>query len=786
MSKRFLIGAVAVIVAGIGLLAFLSWQEKASNQVTTSSKKEMAEAAAALGRTNAPAQAVLVPLDLSQPVRLAIGGLGLADNNQNQQLGDLITAELAGAPGFNLVERQSMDAILRELNLSLSGLVRAKDAVRAGKLLKADWFLLGTEAKLNGTNAIVIRVVDAHTGIMRDAGVVLENKSPDKLAADIAAFVRQSRQNAAQAKSRVYLAVGAFEDLSVNNRLADFPAQLRGYLIAAYQGGSVSLLEREYVDTLLREVRLDLAGLTEDSGAPVAMQSAFWLVTGQYQSYETTNLQVELNLDVQRIFGATKHITLRGLPGEPVGRQIKATIDETMNQNKGVIIPTLMSEVRAQMAIGKDLSQLNSRLGDLDFVWVTENWSLDPKVAAKQKRNLEEAVRAFETVLLLEPTNHEAKMYLARCLRNVTVYRLDEARNCYREIIEEPTQDKWPGLAQQALVDSFSNTSAEEKLRWFSMAVGNNTNPTVLEFYNQQMKLSESEIIIQNGDGPKARELAEARLFEEIAASFSVMQTGNGHGYSDFGMTDYVDTFGTNKSAAGLRLAELYPKMKVEFSELAPQLLDFVISYQTDTNTPLIVELERILDWQIEHPKEVYVSKYFRQESPVYLWSMEKKLYPLAVKAMERERRTDEVSNGEKFGEQDKIALGFAYVGVERWNDALEIFETFSNHPVSMTSDGPWGKAFMPMFPDKMASFCRQKLGMASVQNPLEFSMGIPLFCLCTPSTFITDDSGLWIGIKGQLLNLDFNFKTNLVVNLPMDDSVPITTICLTPSKIWI
>src|ERR1019366_370507 len=109
-------------------------------------------------------------------------------------------------------------------------------------------------------------VVDARTGVMRDAGVFPADRPSTQLAADLAAFLRQCRQNAARPKLRVYLAVGAFEDLSANNRQADFPAQVRGYLTAAYQGSTVTLLEREYVETLLQEVRLDLAGLTEEGG----------------------------------------------------------------------------------------------------------------------------------------------------------------------------------------------------------------------------------------------------------------------------------------------------------------------------------------------------------------------------------------------------------------------------------------------------------------------------------------------------------------------------------------
>ena len=94
-----------------------------------------------------------------------------------------------GAPGLELVDRQSLDVVLHELNMNLSGLVRAGDAVRAGKLLNADWFLLGTGANINGTNFIVVRLVDSHTSIMREAGEFSADGSPSSISSAVATFV---------------------------------------------------------------------------------------------------------------------------------------------------------------------------------------------------------------------------------------------------------------------------------------------------------------------------------------------------------------------------------------------------------------------------------------------------------------------------------------------------------------------------------------------------------------------------------------------------------------------
>jgi hypothetical protein len=232
-----------------------------------------------------PALATPTALDPSSQIRLAIGSLGLPDDAQNRQLGDLVIAKLTSLPGLELVERQALDAVLHEAELSLSGLVRAKDAVRVGKLLRADWFLLGTRSTSHGSNAIVARLVEARTGIMRDVGIFPFEQVTPQLAAQLGDFVRQCREAGTNAKPREYLALGAFQDLSVNNHQADLPTQLRTRLVAAYRGSEITLLEREYVDTLLKEVRLDLAGLTEDAGTnPVPrLQPAFWLVDGHYQ-----------------------------------------------------------------------------------------------------------------------------------------------------------------------------------------------------------------------------------------------------------------------------------------------------------------------------------------------------------------------------------------------------------------------------------------------------------------------------------------------------------------------
>jgi hypothetical protein len=65
--------------------------------------------------------------------------------------------------------------------------------------------------------------------------------------------------------------------------------------------------------------------------------------------------------------------------------------------------------------------------------------------------------------------------------------------------------------------------------------------------------------------------------------------------------------------------------------------------------------------------------------------------------------------------------------------------------------------------------------------------MSTNLLCLCDPGgAFTLGDSGIWIAIGDQLVHLDFELNTNLVVRLPKSVSTPVTSLCLNASNVWI
>jgi hypothetical protein len=348
--------------------------------------------------------------------RLAIGSFGLPSEKLDGDLADLIAVRLSKMPKLDLVERRELDRTFKETTLSLAGLAKAKDAVRVGVMLRADQFLLGTVALINGTNRFIVRLVDARSGAIRAINVFRDSTSLDTLAGEIAGLVSVEMERPSQ-EQRDFLAIGVIQNLGVNNRFRDFPAQMRGS-IAANLSGKVTVLERDVISLLATEVRMNLAGLTESMGTNAPVQFGFWIVDGFYQSYEVATPEVQLKLQVEKVQGGSKSFLLRGEANEYFFAQISETIEQELKQPhaSGVVIasPTRQGEIVALEARGRQLVDYEPR------------WNGDPLIRTLRPRTarnpdkllntVDEATRVYESILLLDPDNVSAKMRLAACL----------------------------------------------------------------------------------------------------------------------------------------------------------------------------------------------------------------------------------------------------------------------------------------------------------------------------------------------------------------------------------
>src|SRR5437016_2318976 len=108
-----------------------------------------------------------------RPVRLALIDFEIAPETEHlrrhgKAIVDLLTSSLSAAPDFEMVDRTAIAQALRESALSLSRMTKPEQTTRVGKFMRADWFLFGSFAAIDGTNFVLAKIVDARSGIMWD------------------------------------------------------------------------------------------------------------------------------------------------------------------------------------------------------------------------------------------------------------------------------------------------------------------------------------------------------------------------------------------------------------------------------------------------------------------------------------------------------------------------------------------------------------------------------------------------------------------------------------------
>src|SRR5436309_3324104 len=141
-------------------------------------------------------------------------------------------------------------------------------------------------------------------------------------------------------------------------------------------------------------------------------------------------------------------------------------------------------------------------------MWISYWRNVSPDEEAHQGRNMEEAMRAFETVLLLDLSHREAKMCMAASLSHFTISRVDEARDYYRQLLESEVQDNWALVAGQALEHSFTYQSPISRAQWFEAALRQSSNSPAGAFYHRMLEKAEGDVLIKQGPSQKVEELA--------------------------------------------------------------------------------------------------------------------------------------------------------------------------------------------------------------------------------------------------------------------------------------
>ena len=80
-----------------------------------------------------------------------------------------LTTAIVNTGQFNVVERNKLNAVLKELEIGLTGLTDTDNAKKVGQLLQADVILTGTFADLGGYWNVNMRLINVNTGLVTAA-----------------------------------------------------------------------------------------------------------------------------------------------------------------------------------------------------------------------------------------------------------------------------------------------------------------------------------------------------------------------------------------------------------------------------------------------------------------------------------------------------------------------------------------------------------------------------------------------------------------------------------------
>lgn len=414
-----------------------------------------------------------------RPVRLAIlessrGLVKPAEREARAVMLDLLTARLSVTAGFELVERSALDAIFRELALSAANLSKPSAAVQVGRLVKADWFLLVNFPE-GTTNAVLGKILDAATGVIRDLQVVPWKPSDvTETTEALTAFVTGSRNPTAGLGGRMWIGFGAFEDLGLYRRYPDFGERLRTAMALKYAGTKVSVVERSQVQPLLEELRMSMAGFTEVRTNRDSAQPAFVLVDGLYQAFQSEQSLINLVLRMEWIGGRKSAVTIKEPPGAPLEAKVAESIDRFLAKSPTAVVtnsPTRAAEARAQLSRARDLARF--RTGYVIPFQGLSVWSVLPPDRAPRVRD---AISALENALFLDPENLEAKFCLAGCLMDPLINQVEKARDLWREVAGLSTNAPAVIAARTALAGSYVERDNAQAWELFMVLRNTTTN----------------------------------------------------------------------------------------------------------------------------------------------------------------------------------------------------------------------------------------------------------------------------------------------------------------------
>jgi len=216
----------------------------------------------------------------------------------------LLTERLSEFESIDILEREYLSTILKELELSLTDLSDPNSNIQAQKLIGVDFLVLSELVADKSTYTLSSRLVSVKDGsVEKDFNIKIDVNDIYEQVNIIAAEIKRSAINYFDTSNITHLiAIADFENkssLSRNDWMeTSVPRKLRR---ALKRLPCVRILEREEVDLLLKEVRLSKGGFVQkakDTLEKNANCKRRFLITGSYDEYQPLDQKSRLEFSI--------------------------------------------------------------------------------------------------------------------------------------------------------------------------------------------------------------------------------------------------------------------------------------------------------------------------------------------------------------------------------------------------------------------------------------------------------------------------------------------------------
>jgi hypothetical protein len=466
-----------------------------------------------------------------KPVRVAIGPFfapvaATSLQPTAQALPELLTVELSRESRFQVLERERVQRLVAELDMSAAGLTSRRSVVRVGQVLACDWLVSGSLVQTGARTLAWTKVIEMHSGVVLDLEAV--PVSGDSLAvtvSNITHFVAGAGR-VRRPQGREFISLGRIMDqrpwLSASRD--DWSRRMSAVIEQYGHRNGYGVVEQEAVTPLFEERRLAAAGGQADE--PVPLQPAFWLVDGGCKWIEGKPDRLEIGLRVQRVGGREQIVTFTTPAGEPAEKALTEHLQNALaDTNRVPAERAAKAEADLMTRRGEEIMNLRmpfmmeQRPGATNVERWMSDLARDVERYESTKENRRRAVATYERTLLLDPTNHEAKINLAWVLFASEQWdERERAKELLKQVVAS-NHPKWAPLASgqlgrmEQMLDIITKNEKRiiEKVDWLNLERMVVANP---QDWEARCRLG---ILLTTADGGRMLGRAQQLLLEVMA-----------------------------------------------------------------------------------------------------------------------------------------------------------------------------------------------------------------------------------------------------------------------------